>query len=645
MANRSTRAVILLSGLAASMVTGAALAQSSAQPPAAPGAKVNGKIVVKTVDDLPRHTYAISGKALEILADPAKFNPILDKLIADLTSDLEKYEIADATTLRGYYDALSQAYQVKGDLEKAIAYSDKAGALETKEQEKAMRGHSLRARALALKSSPDVNDAKFAAAFKAELKKRVSAQPYELVKDRLVGLRGQAKMISRALIESSLSTSLDPLIAAANGSATGDIAGALVQAKATLDIALPLIPHMAEVYGEIIDAQASAKKAASKWEARLVELASSDAGSPVAVGVWDSGVDVELYKNNLWTNTAEVVNGKDDDGNGFVDDIHGIAFSLDRRPTTGPLASLEGLKGNKDQLMGFIAASQDMQAGVQNEGVTKFQEYYKNLRGEDLKNFTEDLGLMGSYAHGTHVAGIVVAGNPFARLVHITENWPWKAIPDEAPTIELGERWGDNCKQAVAYLRKANVRVVNMSWRVGRAAFEGMLAAKGVGATPEERAELSRKIFKPFRDGLEEAIRSAPEILFVAGSGNEDNDVDFAEYIPAGLRLPNLLTVGAIDDQDRFTTFTSTGKSVELYANGYRIPSKVPGGQVIPFSGTSMASPQVANLAAKILALRPELKPAEVVRLIRAGAEPIPDQPGRFIINPKKTIEAVRTSK
>jgi subtilisin family serine protease len=127
----------------------------------------------------------------------------------------------------------------------------------------------------------------------------------------------------------------------------------------------------------------------------------------------------------------------------------------------------------------------------------------------------------------------------------------------------------------------------------------------------------------------------------IAGSGNEDNDVDFAEYVPAGLRLPNLLTVGAVDAQDRFTTFTSTGANVSLYANGYRIPSLVPGGQTIEFSGTSMAAPQVANLAAKLFALRPELTPAEVVELIRANADPIPGKDGRFIIHPKRTIEAL----
>jgi subtilisin family serine protease len=466
-----------------------------------------------------------------------------------------------------------------------------------------------------------------------------------LVKDQLIGMRSQAKMITRELVESSLSGQLDTLIAAANGQATAGIAESIMGAKITLDIALPLLPHMASVYGEIIDANANAVKASSKWDTRLVELEPSSSATPVVLGVWDSGVDVGLYAKQLWQNPAESPNGLDDDRNGFVDDVHGIAFGLDRLPTTGSLCSLDGLKGSKDLYMDFIAASQDMQAGVQNESVTRFQEYFSALRGKDLENFSDDMGLIGNYAHGTHVAGVAVAGNPFARILHIAENWPWKSIPDEAPTIEFGERWGEACRQSVTYMKGANTRVVNMSWRIGRPMLEGMLAAKGVGATPEERAELSRRIFKPFRDGLEEAIRSAPDVLFIAGSGNEDNNVDFAEYVPAGLRLPNLITVGAVDDQDQFTSFTTTGENVELYANGFRIPSMVPGGRVIPFSGTSMAAPQVANLAAKILALRPELKPADVIALMKANADPIPNKPGRFIINPKRTIEALQAQK
>lgn len=636
------------------IIASASIAILSAPPHAqavsAPGAqdapsKTDAKIKVRTADDLPRHTYAITGKTLDILKDPAKFDPIVDKLVADSLRDLETYDIADSTTVQGYYELLSQAYTLKMDLSRAIEWSDRAGALDDKPQERATRGHTLRALAAAREVSTDMSSPAFVAKFKETLKARLSAQPYDLVKDQLIGTRAQAQIVTRELVESSLSGQLDALIAAANGQATRDIAATVMGAKLALDITLPLLPHVAAVYGEIIDANANATKAASKWDGRLVELPAATQAKPVVVGIWDSGVDVGLYPNQLWTNGAESPNGLDDDRNGFVDDIHGLAFGLDRRPTTGHLASLAGLKGDKDQYIDFIAASQDMQAGIQNEGVTRFQKHYGSLRGQDLQDFQDDIGLMGNYVHGTHVAGVAVAGNPFARILHITENWPWKSMPDEAPTVELGERWGQSCRQSIEYMKGANTRVVNMSWRIGRPMLEGMLAAKGVGATPEERAELSRQIFKPFREGLEEAIRSAPDVLFIAGSGNEDNNVDFAEYIPAGLRLPNLLTVGAVDDQDQFTSFTTTGENVELYANGYRIPSLVPGGREIPFSGTSMAAPQVANLAAKILAIRPDFKPADVIAAIRTNADPIPDKPGRFIINPKRTIDAVRAQK
>jgi subtilisin family serine protease len=625
----------------------AATTAAPADPPASGSTPptASGKIKVTTADDLPRHTYAISGKTLDILNDPAKFDPIVDKLIADALRDLETYDISDPTTLQAYYELLSQAYMLRMDLPRALEWSNRAGTLDDKPQERATRGNMLGALAAAREVSTDMSSPQFIAKFKQSLKERVSAQPYDLVKDQLIGMRSQAKMITRELVESSLSGQLDTLIAAANGQATAGIAESIMGAKITLDIALPLLPHMASVYGEIIDANANAVKASSKWDTRLVELEPSSSATPVVLGVWDSGVDVGLYAKQLWQNPAESPNGLDDDRNGFVDDVHGIAFGLDRLPTTGSLCSLDGLKGSKDLYMDFIAASQDMQAGVQNESVTRFQEYFSALRGKDLENFSDDMGLIGNYAHGTHVAGVAVAGNPFARILHIAENWPWKSIPDEAPTIEFGERWGEACRQSVTYMKGANTRVVNMSWRIGRPMLEGMLAAKGVGATPEERAELSRRIFKPFRDGLEEAIRSAPDVLFIAGSGNEDNNVDFAEYVPAGLRLPNLITVGAVDDQDQFTSFTTTGENVELYANGFRIPSMVPGGRVIPFSGTSMAAPQVANLAAKILALRPELKPADVIALMKANADPIPNKPGRFIINPKRTIEALQAQK
>ena len=601
-------------------------------------AQTDTRIPVKTADDLPRHVYQVDGKAVDFINNDAKFNVLLDQVLTNALEDLAKYKIEDAATLREYYDSVQMIYAIKGDLPAALKYTEMAKALETKEQEKLMRGVSLRARMAAVAAAGSEQDPGFDAAYKAALRQAVTALPYEVIKDRLIAVRSQAGMISRSLLESSLTTQMDPIIEANHGKVTDGVAGTLISMKATLGFGLHALPLMAAVYGEVVDGKYQAKQAADHWTPRLVKLRSFEKATPVVVGIWDSGVDTSLYPNKLWTNPGETLDGNDNDGNGFVDDLHGIAFTEAHEPTVGPLASLAGLKGNKEQLIRYLEASQDMQAGVQNEGVTAFQNYYKNLRGEELKQFTDDMALMGNYCHGTHVAGIAVNGNPFARIVYATENFPYKAIPDAAPTVADGARWGAATKTAVAYFKASGARVVNMSWRISRSAFEGMLEVKGVGTNAEERAELSRQIFAGLRNGLEEAMRSAPEILFVAGSGNEDNDVDFAEYVPAGLRLPNLITVGAVDDQDKFTTFTTTGKNVELYANGYRVESFIPGGQTVKFSGTSMASPQVVNLAAKLLALKPELTPAQVVELMRKNADPLPDHPGRFVIDPKRTL-------
>jgi hypothetical protein len=57
-----------------------------------------------------------------------------------------------------------------------------------------------------------------------------------------------------------------------------------------------------------------------------------------------------------------------------------------------------------------------------------------------------------------------------------------------------------------------------------------------------------------------------------------------------------------------------------------------------------MASPQVVNLAAKILTINPKLMPNQVIALIRDNAEKTPDG-RRTLINPKKTLAAAQVEK
>lgn len=73
--------------------------------------------------------------------------------------------------------------------------------------------------------------------------------------------------------------------------------------------------------------------AASPYGSRADEAwAQGEIGSPsVYVGIIDEGIDVSHpdLAANIWTNPFDPVNGRDDDGNGYVDDVHGWDFAND----------------------------------------------------------------------------------------------------------------------------------------------------------------------------------------------------------------------------------------------------------------------------------------------------------------------------
>jgi subtilisin family serine protease len=136
-------------------------------------------------------------------------------------------------------------------------------------------------------------------------------------------------------------------------------------------------------------------------------------------------------------------------------------------------------------------------------------------------------------------------------------------------------------------------------------------------------------------------MAKAPEILFVTAAGNSNDDPTFNESIPSSIVLPNLLTVGAVDQAGDEAGFTSYGPTVKVHANGYQVESFLPGGTRVALSGTSMASPQVTNLAAKMLAVNPKLKPQDLIRLIVDTGERSADG-RRHLMHPKKAVERAK---
>lgn len=225
------------------------------------------------------------------------------------------------------------------------------------------------------------------------------------------------------------------------------------------------------------------------------------------------------------------------------------------------------------------------------------------------------------YTHGTHVASIAVNGNPFARVFAATVIQEHRLQPPK-PTEDRSLGLAEAYREFVKAFQQQNVRVVNMSWALRADHYERWLAWHGIGDSPEQRQQIAQRYFEIERDALRSAMATAPEILFIAGAGNSADSADFRETIPASFSLPNLITVGAVNKAGDETSFSSFGDTVVVHANGVEVDGLLPGGEHTKMLGTSMASPQVANLAGKLLALRPQLTAAEIREAIIKSAEP-----------------------
>ncbi|KAF2706449.1 subtilisin-like serine protease-like protein PR1A [Pleomassaria siparia CBS 279.74] len=102
--------------------------------------------------------------------------------------------------------------------------------------------------------------------------------------------------------------------------------------------------------------------------------------------------------------------------------------------------------------------------------------------------------------------------------------------------------------------------------------------------------------------------------LFLSVAAGNDN-VNAANYSPAS--EPTVFTVGATDSSDAKAAFSNYGAVVDIFAPGVSILSTWLNGGTNTISGTSMATPHVAGLAAYILALEGKVTPAALgARLI-----------------------------
>jgi len=579
----------------------------------APATGSKGKIAITKHSDLPAREYSVAEKPSVLVENKAQVLVLAAQIEKDINADLEKYDIQDQTAMRRMYSNLLDIAMCKGDYVQARDLVVKVRSMQDKPAQKLTSG--LIAECLIKAHENPGSD--FHAAFRANLDMALHGLPYQEVQDVIKATKGSAEIMSKELLIGSMASSMDA--AAAGGKLSQDMATGVVSAANALQYFLPNKTDIAAAYGAYLDAHKEAKKP-DIWEAREVTLDGSQKTTPVVIGIWDSGTDVGIFKDEVFTNSKEIPdNKKDDDNNGFVDDVHGIAWTLHSDYSPDLLYPIKETLSDPDKYKGDLKGLTDLQANVESAEATALKTKLAGLPRDEVKPFLEGLTQYSQYAHGTHVSGIATRGNPASRILVSRMTFDWHLIP-EKPTIEQAKKDAEALVRTVAYFKVNGVRVVNMSWGGDLRSIETALEQNGAGGTPEERRKLAREIYDIGYKALFDAVQKAPDILFVIAAGNSNNDVKFDEVFPSSFQLPNVLVAGAVDQAGEETSFTSFG-NVDVYSNGFEVESYLPGGDRMKMSGTSMAAPNVTNLAAKLFAVRPSLKVAEVKDFIVRGAE------------------------
>ena len=276
----------------------------------------------------------------------------------------------------------------------------------------------------------------------------------------------------------------------------------------------------------------------------------------VVVGDIDTGMDYthQDLKANVWLNVAECdgTPGVDDDGNGYVDDCHGI----------------DTINGDSDP--------------------------------------------MDDNSHGTLTAGVIGAvGDNGVGITGV--NWRVQVLPCKSHDQNGGGTVASiiECYQYMVTEKAAGYDII---------------------ATNNSYADCPEACgYDPAtRDGI--AAMGKAGILFAVAAGNNGRDLDQQPIYPANYFLPNVIPAAATTFERNLASFSNYGDRVVMVgAPGEDVLSTAPGNSYDLVSGTSLASPHVAGLAALIHAAHPNIGISRIRNLIVAGGHDLGDLAGTTV--------------
>ena len=420
------------------------------------------------------------------------------------------------------------------------------------------------------------------------------------------------------------------------------------------------------------------------------EILKGKSGQTVIVAVIDSGIDIdhEDLDGVVWTNTDEIAgNGKDDDNNGYVDDIHGWNFlgeAYNEQLEKTRLLALgkgnaevqadydadfqkyTGYKTQYDQIYQQIVTTDDALAAhlkkkdytikevnaIKTEDETLKQHIafanYLNSNGlesmadakEEISNGLESINDMLNFNLNKEFNGRTTGDNPddLNDLGYGDGN---------VKPVKKSESHGTHVAGIIAAERNngkgANGVANNVKIMSLRAVPNGDEYDKDIALAIRYAVDNGAKVingsfgkyFSPHSDWVRDAIAYAGEndVLFINAAGNEGTDLDGKAVYPNdqvanGAEVSNtFVTVGALAPKygsGMVAGFSNYGKiNVDVFAPGAKVYSTTPENEYDTKGGTSMAAPAVAGVAALIRSYYPKLSAAQVKQILMDSGLPI----------------------
>ena len=335
----------------------------------------------------------------------------------------------------------------------------------------------------------------------------------------------------------------------------------------------------------------------------------------IIVAVVDQGVDIDHpdLKNNIWINPGEIEgDGKDNDNNGFKDDINGWSFNY----------------GGKD--------------GV-----------------NDPRPLTPN------HAHGTHVAGTIGAeGNNKMGISGIA--WNTQIMPVNIGTVDVDGL--NQVEKGIQYAVENDADIINLSLgsslKISPAYVMQYMTSQGL-LMDDAPASITKTGLTQFIDVAQQAREN--DVLLVIAAGNDGqystkvnswdqvNNLDDSLHVETFVSsfLDNAITVSSTDAMKNLSPYTNTGFTADISAPGgnnsghdfLAMLSTLPSGITTPkynakfvdknngtygyAQGTSMATPVVSGSAALIKAVNPKLSASEIRQVILSSATSNPKFKGQ----------------